>query len=166
MEKSIQKVICGKYFPLQASQYANKWKSGVSITLNMVENFHLLTLLQEMKKILRITIPIILIVVAIIYFNSAFFSAWISGGPPNDYPEAWAYRSFKHFYYGLGFIVFAITLFIALKPNAKRIKTECVIGLVLAFILFTTPQVKNFIKIDSCLDQGVRWNENYHKCEK
>jgi len=119
-----------------------------------------------MKKILRILIPIILIVVAIIYLNSAFFSAWVSGGPPNDFPEAWAYRSFSHFYYGFGFMVFAFTIFFTLKPNATRIKSKFVLGLVLAITLFAIPHIKNFMEVDSCLDQGGRWNEVYQRCEK
>jgi hypothetical protein len=119
-----------------------------------------------MRKFLRITIPIALIIVSLIYINSAFYSSWVSGGPPNNYPEAWAYRSFRHFFYGIGFVVFAITFFLATKPIAKNIVAKCIIGSAVALSLFATPHIDKFIDIDSCLDRGGRWSEVYHKCER
>ena len=119
-----------------------------------------------MKKIIRIIIPLILLVVAVLYINSAFFSAWVSGGPPNDYPEAWAYRSLRHLFYSVGFIILAITTFLTLKPKAKKTKIKCIIGVLVALCLFTTPHIKKFLEIDDCLDQGGRWNEEFHRCEK
>jgi len=119
-----------------------------------------------MKQFLRIILPIVFVAIAAIYLNSAVFSVWVSGGPPNDYPEAWAYRAMRHFYYGVGFIVIALTIFLALKTSAKRIKVKCVIGFVVALILFSAPHLKKFIEIDSCLDHGGRWNYSYHRGEK
>lgn len=119
-----------------------------------------------MMKFLRIILPIIFIIVAAIYFNSAVFSAWVAGGPPNDYPEAWAYRSFRHLFYGIGFIVFAITIFLSLKPEAKRIKVKWTIGLLIGLCIFATPHISKFLEIDSCIDQGGKWNKKYHRCEK
>ena len=119
-----------------------------------------------MKKILRVTLPIIFIIVAAIYFNSAVFSAWVSGGPPNDYPEAWAYRSFRHLFYGIGFIIFAITVFLSFKAEAKGSKIKLIIGLLIELSLFAIPHISKFLEVDSCLDQGGRWNVTYHRCEK
>jgi hypothetical protein len=62
-----------------------------------------------------VLLPIIFLVVASLYFNRAVFSAEVSGGPQNAHPEAWAYRSFRLFY-GIGFIMFAVTIFLSLKP--------------------------------------------------
>jgi hypothetical protein len=121
---------------------------------------------KMMKQLLRIILPIVFVVIAAIYLNSAIFSAWVSGGPPNDYPEAWAYRSMRHFYYGLGFIVIAVTIFLSLKANAKRIMTKCIIGSIVALALFFVPHLKKFIEIDSCLDHGGKWNYSYHRCDK
>ncbi len=119
-----------------------------------------------MTRFLRIVLPIIFLVVSAIYINSAVFSVWVVGGPPNYYPETWEYRSIRHFYYGIGFVIIALTIFLALKTNAKRIKAKCIIGSLVALFLFATPHIKKFIDIDSCLDQGGRWNEAHHKCEK
>ena len=119
-----------------------------------------------MKKYLRIVLPIILIVLAAIYFNSAFFSAWVSGGPPNDYPKAWAYRSFKHLFYGIGFIIFAATAILSLKSDTKRSKFKWIIGVLIGSSIFATPHIKKFLEIDSCLDQGGKWNETYYRCDK
>ncbi|VTR63908.1 conserved hypothetical protein [Desulfosarcina cetonica] len=72
----------------------------------------------------------------------------------------------RHFYYGIGFIAIALTVFLALKDNAKRIKVKCVIGFIVALILFSVPHLKKFIEIDSCLDHGGEWNNSYHRCEE
>ena len=119
-----------------------------------------------MKKVLRILLPIIFLVVAATYLNSAAYSAWVSGGPPNEHPDAWAYRSFKHFFYGIGFVIFAATIFISLKPSIKGRKLRWGVGLFLMLFMFATPHFKKHLEIDSCLDQGEKWNEAYHRCEK
>jgi cell division protein FtsW (lipid II flippase) len=119
-----------------------------------------------MKKYLRIILPIFLLAIACIYLYSAAYSAWAAYGPPSDYPDAWAFRSFRHFFYGIGFIIFAATVFISLKANAKRKKAKCIIGVILALCMFSTPHIKKFLEIDGCLDQGGRWNEDRHICEK
>lgn len=120
----------------------------------------------KMKKLLRIGLPVVFLAIAGIYLSSAAYSVWVSGTPPNGYPEAWAYRSFRHLFYGIGFIIFATTAFISLKADAKRIKVTCIIGIIIALSLFSTPHMKKFLEIDGCLDQGGRWNEAYHRCEK
>ena len=104
--------------------------------------------------------------VSAIYLNSALFSAWVSGGPPNDFPRAWEYRSIRHFFYGLGFIFIAITILIALKAKAKRIIIKSITGSLIALSLFSYPHFKLFYDVDACLDQGGRWNKDFHKCEK
>lgn len=119
-----------------------------------------------MDRLLRIILPIIFLAIAAIYLNSAAYSAWVSGGPPNEYPEAWAYRAMRHFYYGLGFIAIALTIFLALKANAPRIKLKCAIGFIIGIVLFSVPHLKKFIEIDSCLDHGGKWNYSNHRCEK
>lgn len=119
-----------------------------------------------MKLFLRIILPIVFVAIAAIYINSAAYSAWVSGGPPNDYPEAWAFRAMRHFYYGIGFIILALTIFLILKANAKRIKTKSIIGFLIALILFSAPHLIKFIDIDYCLDQGGKWNYDHHRCEK
>jgi hypothetical protein len=119
-----------------------------------------------MKKFLRIVLPVIFIVVAAVYFNSAVFSAWVSGGPPNEYPKAWAYRSFRHLFYGIGFVIFAITVHLSLKSDVKRQNVKCIIGLLIGMSIFATPHIAKFLDIDSCLDQGGRWDEAHHRCIK
>ncbi len=119
-----------------------------------------------MHIIFRIIIFIALLLVALLYLNSSFYSAWVSGGPPNDYPEAWAFRSFMHFFYCIGFLFSAITFFLVSKPNRTRMKLKLFIGLALTLIMFLTPSIKKNIEIDSCLDNGGKWNGKYHKCEK
>ena len=119
-----------------------------------------------MNKILRISILAILIIVALVYFNSSLFSAWVSGGPPTDYPQAYAFRAYRHFFYGIGFIVIAITFFLVSKPKASQMKLKLFIGLTIALAIFSTPHIKKFFQVDACLESGGRWNEQYHRCDK
>ena len=119
-----------------------------------------------MNKLIRIPILAMLIIAALVYFNSSIFSAWVSGGPPAEYPIAYAFRAYRHFFYGIGFIIFAITFFLISKPNASRIKLKLFIGISFALVIFAAPHTKKFFQIDACLDSGGKWNEKYHRCEK
>ena len=69
-------------------------------------------------------------------------------------------------FYGLGFIFIAITILIALKAKAKRIIIKSITGSLIALSLFSYPHFKLFYDVDACLDQGGRWNKDFHKCEK
>ena len=110
--------------------------------------------------------PIFFLLVSALYFNSAAGSAWVAGGPPTEYPKAWAYLAFRYSFYGIGFIIFAVTSFIALKPQAKRIKAKLIIGIFVAVCIFATPHIKKFVNIDACLDQSGRWSKATYSCEK
>jgi hypothetical protein len=50
MEKLNGKVISGLCFPLLLVQYKNKWKKVGSITVNMMESFHLLPMLAPQNN--------------------------------------------------------------------------------------------------------------------
>jgi hypothetical protein len=52
-----------------------------------------------MSNFLRWIILILFLAGALLYLNSAMFSAWVSGGPPTEYPEAYLQQAVRHFYY-------------------------------------------------------------------
>lgn len=43
---------------------------------------------QEDRKLIRWTFLILSLAAGLFFLNSAFYCAWVSGGPPNDYPKA------------------------------------------------------------------------------
>ncbi|WP_175530449.1 hypothetical protein [Desulfobacula phenolica] len=45
MEKEQLSILKGHGFPFVIAQYRDKWKILIAITINIMENFHLLTLL-------------------------------------------------------------------------------------------------------------------------
>jgi hypothetical protein len=103
--------------------------------------------------------------VALLLLNSALFSAWMSGGPPNPHPQGWARRSEALVLFALAAFVAGVALFpvVARFPSIGRISW----GLVLvAAALASAPFVARFVLIDSCLDQGGRWNHATLECER
>jgi hypothetical protein len=60
-------------------------------------------------------LPIIFLVDASIYFNSAIFSAGISGGP-QMLIQRHGRIDLSDFVYGIGFLMFAVTIFLFFKP--------------------------------------------------
>jgi hypothetical protein len=55
-----------------------------------------------------------LIFVGLVYLNGAFFSAWMSGGPPNPYRLAWERRA-------IGQLVFSVAAFVLAAASYKVI---------------------------------------------
>lgn len=56
--------------------------------------------------ITRWLVTIVFFYLILHFFNYALFAAWVSGGPPTDYPKTWAYISIKNFYFGFAFLGF------------------------------------------------------------
>ena len=105
------------------------------------------------------------IIIAALYLNSSIYSAWLSGGPPNEYPEAWAHRAFVHVCFSCAFLLLGIAIFriAGSFPRVGAVST----GLVLvALLLAVTPYVRVFLDQDSCLDGGGRWSYEGYRCEK
>jgi hypothetical protein len=111
--------------------------------------------------------PLGLIALGVLYLNSALYSAWISGGPPNNYSIAWAHRALVHFGFSLSFLFSGPMVFAALKNglNFWRSKYKYAWFLVV-FVSLAYPQAKEYFLIDSCLDRGGQWNELHFECKK
>jgi len=44
-------------------------------------------------------------------------------------------------------------------------KKKIIVGLIIVFMLAASIWVRNFLAVDSCLDEGGRWNYELGECE-
>jgi len=116
-----------------------------------------------MKQIIRWSVLLMFIVVALLYLNSAFYSAWVSGGPPNPYPIGWSRRALGHLCFALGALFVGVGLFIGLRTFPKLGKGSIAITII-GILLVASPYIGRFILIDSCLDRGEKWNHEAIQC--
>lgn len=102
----------------------------------------------------------------LLYLNSAAYSAWVSGGPPNDYSHAWAQRALVHFCFSISFLFSGPMAFAALKKDFsfKASKYKYLWAVVVAFSLIY-PHAREFFLIDSCLDGGGNWVKAHFECK-
>lgn len=106
-----------------------------------------------------------MVAISLLLLNSALFSAWMSGGPPNPYPDGWALRS-------LAFVVWSVTAAIAAAALFHVIRRESSVGkpllivLTVCMALSVTPFLAREVLIDKCLDAGGRWNADGLVCER
>lgn len=105
------------------------------------------------------------LIIAALYLNSSFYSAWVSGGPPNDYPEAWAHRGLMHLCFSGACVLGAIVLFRVIG-SYPRIGGVTVTLVVVGLLLSSIPYIRAFLDSDSCLDSGGRWNDAEYRCER
>ena len=100
---------------------------------------------------------------ALIYLNSAAYSAWISGGPPNDYPEAWAHRSLVHVCYAAAAVLGALAAFRSIR-RFPRLGALTVCFGIAALLLLAVGDVREFFAVDACLDRGGSWAYEEFRC--
>ena len=105
------------------------------------------------------------IIMAGLYLNSSIYSAWVSGGPPNEHPEAWAYRAFMHLCFSGAFLLLGVAIFRIAGSYPRVGSVSIVLGLA-ALLIAGTPYVRAFLDSDACLDGGGRWNYEEYRCEQ
>jgi len=98
------------------------------------------------------------------YLNSAFYSAWVSSGPPTEFPEAWAHRSLAHACYAGACLLVGLAVFRGLRLYPRVSRLSVVLGFV-SLLLTGLPSVRAFLDQDACLDAGGRWHRIAHRCE-
>lgn len=122
---------------------------------------------KTMLTITRWVLILLFAGLAMYLMNYAMFAAWVSGGPPNKYPEAWAYMSLKSLCSGVSTILISVIAFLSIgKEITKRKKVVTVLLVLIACVLLSYPFAFKQLKIDSCLDSGGKWNEVEIKCIK
>lgn len=102
---------------------------------------------------------------ALLLLNSALFSAWMSGGPPNPYPDGWVLRSKAQLLWAMATALAAIGLFRAIRKHPSHGRMTWFV-LALACCLAFYPLVEREILIDQCLDNGGQWNSAGLQCER
>ena len=123
---------------------------------------------KQSKKLVRLIIRwgglIGAIIMAALYLNSSIYSAWVSGGPPNEYPEAWAHRALMHLCFSGAFLLAGVAIFRVAGsfPSVGRISFALGVA---ALLIASTPYVRALLDSDSCLDSGGRWNYEEYRCE-
>lgn len=120
---------------------------------------------SRLRSVSRWVVLCASIILAALYLNSAFYSAWVSGGPPTPYPEAWAQRALVHLCLSGAILFGGIAAFRAIGNFPSFGGTTILFG-VLALLVLGVPHVRAFLKTDACLDSGGRWNSAEFRCDK
>lgn len=102
---------------------------------------------------------------ALYLLNGAAFAAWMSGGPPNPYPQGWAMRAQAQLSWAASVAIggFAAFRIVRELPAPRRSTVALVIG---AVALAVFPSANQFLQVDRCLDSGGRWNYEGLQCER
>jgi len=106
----------------------------------------------------------IFIAAALFFLNDAFFSAWVSGGPPSDHKVGWERRSEASLLFSFASVVGGAAVFRAMGrfPLVGRVSWALA---VVALLLACAPFVAREVLIDKCLDSGGRWSSAFIECE-
>ena len=120
---------------------------------------------MTIKQIFRWVLFLGCVAMGFLYLNGAAGSWWVSWGPPTDYPKAWEQQAVTRFCISIVFLFTAPMVFMVLKQgfNFKRSVYKYV-WLFVVVVSASYPQLREFMKIDACLDSGGTWNEKYFEC--
>ena len=105
------------------------------------------------------------VALGLLYLNAAFFSAWLSGGPPNPHPTGWGRLA-------LGQLTFSVASFILAAGSYKLVvslpawRRASVVVVLAGLALLIAPYIGRFVLQDQCLDQGGRWSNLTLECTK
>jgi len=118
-----------------------------------------------LRDVTRWAILLVTLAVAALYLNSALFSAWVAGGSPNPFPEAWEHRALVHACSAASLVLAGIACFRGIGAFPRVGWLPLLLGLA-ALVLLAVPKFREFLLIDSCLDSGGRWKEREFRCQK
>ena len=77
-----------------------------------------------MRSVLQWVTTITLVVLGLLYLNSAAGSWWLSWGPPTPDPRAWLVNTYRQAAIALGCFVLAVIVFLVLRPPARRVSLD------------------------------------------
>lgn len=123
-------------------------------------------MMPKHRKLIRWMILILAVAGGLFLLNTVFFCAWVSGGPPNDYPKAWLHQSYIYFGYSGALLGTGIMGFVALREQFNW-KKSIVFYLWIPFTIYCIagPIIRKQILIDKCLDSGGKWDELHFVCK-
>ena len=105
------------------------------------------------------------VTLAVLYLNSAAYSAWAGGGPPTTIREAWMQRALADLCYALATTLGGLALFRTIR-RTPRLDRVVVVLTVLALVLLAAPRARRFLLVDHCLDAGGRWDDAAFRCQR
>ena len=75
------------------------------------------------RNLARWVALLVCVALALLYLNSAAYSAWLSGGPPTAIPQAWAHRALAHLCYSVAALLVGLALFRGIRsmPRIDRL---------------------------------------------
>jgi hypothetical protein len=103
------------------------------------------------------------IIVALLYLNSAVYSAWVSAGQPDPYQAGWYRRASGYLCNALAALSFGLGLFNGIR-TFPRATAGSAAFIVLGAMLVLAPYIGRFVLIDNCLDRGESWNRETLQC--
>ncbi len=115
------------------------------------------------KTILRWSLLLTGVVFCLIYLNSAFYRAWVAGGPPTDNPEGWLFSAGNYLSWALAFLTSGIGVF-ALISKLPSLSRVALVFIALSIILGIFPSAREFVASDVCLDSGGKWLSSELRC--
>ncbi len=108
-----------------------------------------------------------LIASGLLYLNSAAYSAWVAGGPPNDYPHAWEQRALVHFGISISLMASGVMAFISFKSDFKwKASQYKYVWLLILLLGLGYPKTREWILTDKCLDSGGTWSSQHFDCKR
>jgi hypothetical protein len=102
---------------------------------------------------------------ALLYLNSAAFSAWAGGGPPTNIREAWMHHAFAHLCNGVAAALGGVILFRVVR-SPPRLDRATLALLVIGMVFIAAPRARRFLLADRCLDSGGRWDDAAFRCQR
>ena len=118
---------------------------------------------SDVRQVIRWCVLLGFIYLAYLYLNSAAYSAWVSGGPPNPYPIGWSRRALGHLFFSAAALFLGIGLFRGILTFPK-VGRGAIVLLALGLLLIAAPYIGRFVLTDRCLDQGGSWSNQTIQC--
>lgn len=102
---------------------------------------------------------------ALVFLNSALYSAWVAGGPPAQFKAAWEHRALQQLCRAFAFVLFAVSAFWSLTVPL-RVRPLTLLVLLVGLAVLLVPATRELMLIDACLDSGGRWGGATFVCER
>lgn len=120
--------------------------------------------LSIQERSIRVLLSVLLAGAGLFVLNHSIYSFWLSGGPPNEYPQAWYNQGIVSGWRGLALLIAGV--FVQLKWSTFRysLLVKIISAGVAAGILYS--YIRPHLLIDSCLDSGGAWDYIHYECRK
>jgi hypothetical protein len=114
------------------------------------------------ERAVRIGLGVAFLCLGLWILNYSFYSFWIAGGPPTNYPEIWYQEGIINGWRAVA--VLAVAIMVQFRWSTLR-RSWVSWALVLAIILgLSYPYMREQMLIDKCLDGGGAWDDKYFRC--